>query len=183
MSARLARFGISAVLMTACPVAATAQAPSGAVSHCAAFSGGPSRPSAPLVNPDLEETPISGGETLAWEYAGTLGSPETPRFVAYVDNRPAPLPTVSCDAADSGFLRTCPTRLPPLTPGPHTIQVAAVAARGTQLFEGHPSTSIRVRLARPAPASATAAERVRETVTADGVQLRAAMIASDLVDP
>jgi glucose/arabinose dehydrogenase len=127
--------------------------------------------------------PVTGGEMLAWEYAGALDSAEPPGWVAYVDDRRVMLAGVMCEAPESGLARTCRSRLPALAPGAHTIQVAAVVARAGQVFEGVPSSSIRVRFNAPAQHELAAADRVRETVTADGVHLRAEMIASGLSDP
>jgi glucose/arabinose dehydrogenase len=183
MFARIQPFAAGIILVLV-PLGAHAQEPGrGIVPLCVATAGEFAAAPNALVKEDPEAIPVNGGETLAWEYAGALGGLELPGFVAYIDDRRVTLPNVSCAAADSGFGRTCRARLPALTPGAHAIQVAAVSSRGAQVVEGIRSTSIRVRFAaRPLEAGA-AVDRIRETVTADGVHLRAEMVATGFTDP
>jgi hypothetical protein len=68
---------------------------------------------------------ISGGERIAWEQVPVASEHISAyRFLLYIDGRQDHLPDVTC-AAGSPY--TCSAVLPVLSPGPHALEMSAVA--------------------------------------------------------
>jgi glucose/arabinose dehydrogenase len=137
---------------------------------------------APGANPG--ET-ITGRERIGWDQpAGSASELSTYRYAIYADGARSEVADVSCGttAAAAGF--ACSGRLPALSNGEHTLELAAFVLDG-DIFESTRSAPLRVTVqASTAPAPAA----VRWTsgpagVTTDGLQLRVERLADGLIDP
>jgi aldose sugar dehydrogenase len=166
LSARKKRAVLLSAIITACISAGGAQSPPES-------EGGP----------DLEIIPISGTERLSWNQATNPEFDiEAFRFVAFVDGAPADLRDVTCPPSPggaSGF--ACSARLPAMTRGTHAIEVSAYIDQADRLSNPR-SWPIRVDLAS-ATRGLAASVSGESFVTADGVRLRASVLASGLENP
>lgn len=107
---------------------------------------GSNRPSAPSTGSGGgSPASITGTERLGWDQpsadAGILGSL---RYAIYVDNVRAEITDASCaaSAGTAGF--PCSGQLPAMTPGAHTLQLAAFTVAGTDIVEGNRSGPLQV---------------------------------------
>jgi hypothetical protein len=81
---------------------------------CAAACGSP---------PSQNSSGLSGGEHLAWEQpVASVNDLPRYRFAAYVDSVRVELPDASCNVPTNG-IALCTTKLPPMSPGKHVLQV------------------------------------------------------------
>jgi quinoprotein glucose dehydrogenase len=122
---------------------------------------------------------ISGSERLGWSQAASSSSElATFGYLAYVDNNRNVLSGVSCTPSGSGF--DCSSRMPTMTPGAHTIQLASYSLATN--VESARSAPIQVNVV-PATAGAESSNAVRSQTqtTADGIRLRADAI-TDVID-
>ncbi len=123
---------------------------------------GGSRPQSPAPdNPAPPPTPggvtVTGSERLAWEQELSGSAIGTFTFVAYVDGARAVLGNVSCTGGNPA---SCSASLPPMSPGPHVLRLAAVRHAGGGYAEGDRSAPFTVNMVRaggaPLPATAGA---------------------------
>jgi glucose/arabinose dehydrogenase len=141
-----------------------------------------SEPAPPLPPPEPEPIPVSGRERIAWEFAARSdGEIATLGFTAFVDGEAFPLDDFSCRPVQSALELTCSAPLPPMSPGTHTIRVSAVVDENVN---GMQSAAIRVRLEPTSDSDPAASPNRRELslTTADGVALRAQVVAEGFVD-
>jgi glucose/arabinose dehydrogenase len=145
---------------------------------------GPSTPPTPAPGPGGGGTEsITGRERIGWDQpAGDVVELATFRYAIYVDGVRADIADVSCGstAAASGF--PCTGRLPTMSSGAHTLELAAFTA-GDGGSESPRSPSLRVVVAAAvAPIAATNWEGQLET-TRDGIGLRAEKLIEGLDRP
>jgi glucose/arabinose dehydrogenase len=156
---------------------------------CAVMAGGcgstspPSPPSMPQPPPGSEQ--ISGNERIGWDQvAATAADLESIRYLVYVDDASGvDLQSVTCGTTPgpSGF--PCNARLPTLTAGAHTLTLSAYLD-GTTRLESPRSGALTVFVVAQAAITATSALLDPSLVApADGVRLRARVVAVDLDDP
>jgi glucose/arabinose dehydrogenase len=128
---------------------------------------------------------ITGSERLGWNLAavdsGELG---TFRYAAYIDggNR-VELTDISCGTASGSF--PCSSRMPPMTPGSHTLELVSFLLDGGSVTESPRSPAIRVNLvaATAGVDSTKAARPTNELTTSDGIELRFDIVTEQLEQP
>lgn len=127
---------------------------------------------------------ITGRERIGWtQRADSPSDLALYSYVLYVDQSRRPLEGVTCAAAAADAV-DCSAPLPSLTTGAHALEIAAAVtdAAGT-MVEGARSAVLRVTVTGlTAPGSAEDIEG-GAFLSSDGVQLRAEILARNLVDP
>jgi len=141
-----------------------------------ASCGGGSTPPPSTSDPGGTGERISGNERLGWNQAASDARQlATLRYVAYVDGNRGELSDVSCGGLNGG-VSLCTSRMPGMSPGAHTIELASFVTEGEAVFESAKSAPLRVTVtgataggSSPTPTAAPAATLL---TTADGVELR-----------
>ena len=141
-------------------------------------------PSPPQSNPP----DLTGRERLAWDQEA-LDSSELAqvRYAAYVDGARSELTDVSCasDHGPSGF--ACTSRLPGMSRGVHTIELAAFVVNGDTVVESPRSSAIRVNATTAITQSVSAATALLTNgamlTTADQLRLRVELVTEGLEEP
>lgn len=125
---------------------------------------------------------ITGRERIGWdqatESAGALANLE---FAIYVDGVRSVISDVSCagSAGPSGF--ACSGRLPAMTPGVHSLQIASFRDEGS--VESERSAPLQVTVAGATAGDELPPLTTGETITTnDGIALLAERVAADVVD-
>lgn len=150
----------------------------------AAAACGKDQPPAPSPSPDGVET-IRGTERFGWDQrAIDTAELATFRYAIYVDGSRSEVADASCgsSAAASGF--PCTGRLPAMSPGQHTIELASFILDAGSVLESARSQPLRVTVAaaisgaragslRPGPAA----------TTRDGVTLRLDVVIESADEP
>jgi glucose/arabinose dehydrogenase len=151
-----------------------------AVTMAAACSDTPPASSAP---PAGGGDTITGTERIGWTQPAVSASDlALYRFAVYVNGVRRLLENAACattgDAAGFG----CQAPLPALSPGTHTLELAAFfLAEGGAVVEGPRSAPLRVTVrASTTPAVSAWPDRL---LAADGLALELTVLATDLVDP
>ena len=149
---------------------------------------GTDTPEPPAVTPGPPET-VAGTERLGWTQRATDAAElSTFRYAIYVDGARAELTGVSCQPlspqTSSDF--DCSAPLPPMSTGPHTLELATFIVDG-DLLESARSAPLQVnRTSAPtavAPAPPATWASGTTVSTADGLRLRIDRIAEGLVRP
>jgi glucose/arabinose dehydrogenase len=114
---------------------------------------------------------ITGSERLGWTQAASSAD-ELNRFsyVAYVDGNRVQLSSVQC--APSGTAYQCSSRMPSMSPGSHTIELASFIVDGGATIEGPRSAALRVTLTGAVASADPENRAASEQTTADGASLR-----------
>lgn len=124
-----------------------------AVAACAC---GGSAPQPPIVNPPSAAETINGSERIGWDQrAGDATELATIRYAIYVDGTRSELAGVTCASAASADGFACTARLPTMTAGSHTLELASFVQEQS-LLESARSSPLRVTVAA---ATAPAGER------------------------
>jgi glucose/arabinose dehydrogenase len=148
-----------------------------------------SAPSPPAVTPGLTET-INGTERIGWDQlAADAGELAAIGYALYVDGTRTPLADATCAPTNTPKMFACSARLPGLTAGSHTLQLASFTSDGT-ILESQRSAALMVNVVRattaddqsPNAAGATAF-RPGPLTLADGTTLRAEAVVDRLADP
>jgi aldose sugar dehydrogenase len=147
------------------------------------------------------EQPVSGSERIGWNQSAPDGNGLSSfRYVAYVDGQRSDLMDVSC--VQAGTQLSCSARLPTMSQGSHTIELATVPSDGGPESERSsplqvnvgPSGLVPTSVESASPSSATA-DRPKPAaapsswatsppvVTKDGVRLRLEQISDAVVEP
>jgi glucose/arabinose dehydrogenase len=142
----------------------------------ASCGGGSTPPPSTSDPPGGTGERISGNERLGWNQAASdAGQLASFRYVAYVDGNRVELTDVSCGGLNGGA-SLCSSRMPGMTPGAHSIELASFVTEGDAVFESAKSAPpLRVTVTgataggSPSPTAAPAATLL---TTADGVELR-----------
>ena len=93
-----------------------------------------STPAPPVVNPPATGETITGSERIGWDQrAGDVVELAAITYVVYVDGVRTPLTEVTCGntATAAGF--ACTARLPSMSAGAHTLQLASTVVDGSPL--------------------------------------------------
>jgi glucose/arabinose dehydrogenase len=139
-------------------------------------------PPTPSPGPGTGET-ITGRERLGWDQPATSTAElATFRYAIYVDGARSEIADVNCGATAGAGGFACSGRLPAMSNGSHTLELAAFFDAGG-IVESPKSAPLRVTVtATAAPASATPLQSRDTVTTADGVRLHTALVASGLDD-
>ena len=130
---------------------------------------------------------ITGRERIGWDQpAADVGELGTFRFAIYVDNVRSELAEVSCasNAGAAGF--GCSGKLPSMSNGAHTLEIAAFSAVNSDSGESNRSNPLHVIVSSAlASESAPAADWQSGEIdpTHDGVRLRVDRLADGLETP
>jgi hypothetical protein len=108
---------------------------------CAALGAcGGSSPSPP-ANGDV----LSGGERFGWDQpAGDATELAAFRYALYVDESRSEASDVTCSPTPSAGRFACTCRIPSLSAGAHTLQIAAFVNDGGTVLESSRSAAVRV---------------------------------------
>lgn len=150
-----------------------------AVAVAACSDTPPASPAPPSGGGDT----ISGTERIGWtQPAGSAGELSQYRYAVYVDGTRRLLENATCatTVAADGF--PCEAPLPTLTPGAHTLEIAAfVLADGGAVLEGPRSAPLRVTVR--GSTTPAASEWPTRLISPDGLTLDVALVADGLIDP
>src|SRR5437764_3511907 len=141
-----------------------------------------SSPQPPVLNPPTTEETITGTERVGWDQpAADATELATIRYAIYVDDVRSEMAGVTCasTAAANGF--ACTGRLPTLTRGAHSLQIASFIV-DSAVLESARSASLRVNVVAAAPTSSSGARTVTPgpVVTADGIHMRIEQVTDGL---
>jgi len=110
----------------------------------------PSAPPPPSTTPAPSET-ITGNERLGWDQrASDALELSTFRYAVYVDGTRSELTAATCATTSTDGAFACSARLPALSTGAHTIELASFIVDGS-VFESARSPALRVTLGIAAP--------------------------------
>ena len=132
---------------------------------------------------------ISGNERLGWNQAAAgAGELATFRYAAYVDGTRVELTDVACTGPVGGTA-PCSSRMPAMSAGAHTIELASFVTDGATVAESGRSGALRVTVtgatagvpptAPPAPPPLAS----RLLTTGDGAELRLDTLSDELEAP
>ncbi len=143
-----------------------------------------SKPPTPTPTPNGIET-IRGTERLGWDQQA-LDTVElaTFRYAVYVDGARTEVADVNCapTAGANGF--SCSGRLPQMSPGQHTLELAAFVLDGSAIVESGRSSSLRVNVTSSATATGSVSLTPGAIVTTrDGVKLQLEVVHSGIDEP
>src|SRR2546426_4658004 len=112
----------------------------------------PSAPPPPSTTPAPSET-ITGNERLGWDQrASDALELSTFRYAVYVDGTRSELMGATCATTSTDGAFACSARLPALSTGAHTIELASFIVDGS-VFESARSSALRVTVGIAAPVS------------------------------
>jgi glucose/arabinose dehydrogenase len=152
-----------------------------ALAACGGNNNGGPNPSPPPPGGGGET--ITGRERIGWDQlAENTAELATFRYAIYVDGVRSELAEVSCGTTSGAAGFACSARLPAMSNGAHVLEIASyITADG--VLESPRSAQFRVTvtgIAAPTEQDITDGAIV---TTADGVQLKAAVLADSLVEP
>jgi glucose/arabinose dehydrogenase len=152
-----------------------------------------SPPAPPVVTPPSGPETINGTERIGWDQrASDAVELAAIGYVLYVDGTRTPLTGVACatDASAAGF--ACSVRLPALSTGSHTLQIASFVTDGTVL-ESERSASLSVTVVPQTNAGLKPRSTTRSQFpqlwsgtlveTFDHVRLRVELVVEGLEEP
>jgi len=148
-------------------------------------------PPPPEVTPPSAGETINGTERIGWtQRAADAVELATVRYAIYVDSTRSELAGASCDTTPTANGFACTARLPTLSAGAHTLELASFVVDGS-LLESARSAALRVTVvtqiestvkAGPDPfLSKSAAKGIGPlSLSVDGTRLRVELVADDL---
>jgi glucose/arabinose dehydrogenase len=149
-------------------------------------------PAPPVVNPPATGETITGSERIGWDQrAGDVVELAATSYVIYVDGVRTPLTEVTCGNSPTAAGFACSGRLPPMSAGAHTLQLASTVVDGSP-FESDRSAALNVTvrpltagdLRPPAGAEQRAASMTAgPIVTSSGIRLHLETIAEGFDQP
>jgi glucose/arabinose dehydrogenase len=149
----------------------------------AAACGG-SKPPPGSSDPGDTGERITGNERLGWNQAAASSAElATFRYAVYVDGNRVSLTDVTCGAAGGGF--QCTSRMPPMAPGTHTLELVSVADGNGTALESPRSAPLRITLtaATAPPDPSDASQSSSRQTTADGIQLSLDLLTDRIESP
>jgi glucose/arabinose dehydrogenase len=162
------------------------------IACCAAAVACSNAPETPSVTPPGGSETITGSERIGWDQrAGDAVELAAITYVVYVDGARRPLTDVACSASASAAGFPCTARLPAMSAGAHTLQLASVVNDGGPL-ESARSAPLTVTVAAQStgqlrlpdePARRAPGITPASIVTADGTRLRLELVADGLHEP
>ena len=159
----------------------------------AAIACGRSSPAPPVVTPPPGNETINGTERIGWDQrAADTVELAAIGYVLYVDGTRTPLTAVTCatEAVTAGF--ACSARLPALSAGSHTLQLASFITDGTVLESERsaslsvtvvPQTNAAVKPRTTAKPPSSQAWNGALVETRDQVTLRVELVVEGLEEP
>ena len=144
---------------------------------------GDSRPDTPSPPGTGTGETITGRERVGWDQpAANAAELATFRYAMYVDGTRSELTDVSCAQTSTATGFACSARLPAMTNGAHTLEIAAFYDSGG-IVESAKSASLRVTVTGfTTPVDAAPLQPSDTISTADGVRLAADLLVSGLED-
>jgi glucose/arabinose dehydrogenase len=148
----------------------------------AAACGGSNSPPS-TSNPGDTGERVTGSERLGWtQAAANTAELATFRYAAYVDGNRVELTEVSCGPSAGAF--QCSSRMPAMTPGSHTLELASFVSDAGAIIESGRSAPLRVTVAAAtAPAGSADARLPTDQTTLDGVRLLVTIVSDHLESP
>ncbi|MEO6212866.1 MAG: PQQ-dependent sugar dehydrogenase [Vicinamibacterales bacterium] len=126
---------------------------------------------------------ITGRERLGWNQpAGDLSDLGGLRYAIYVDGTRTEIADVSCGTTAGTGGYPCSGRLPAMSTGTHTLELAAYIDDGTTI-EGTRSSPLRVTVTGATGASASTIAEGDVFTSSDGIRLRVEVLYDRLDDP
>jgi glucose/arabinose dehydrogenase len=127
---------------------------------------------------------ITGSERLGWDQsAATADELARLKYVVYVDGVRSELADVTCATTASAAGYACSGRLPAMTAGTHTLELASYVDTGS-VIESAKSSPLRVTVAGATSGSVPAAIADGDVIaSSDGVRMRVEVINDALEDP
>jgi hypothetical protein len=105
---------------------------------------GGNAPQPPVVTPPAGNETITGSEQIGWDQrAGDTVELAAIRYALYVDGTRSELTGINCAAAASAAGYACSARLPRLSAGAHTLELASFVQDGA-LLESSRSAALHV---------------------------------------
>jgi hypothetical protein len=90
---------------------------------------------------------LNGNERFGWDQPATDRSElATFQYAMYVDDVRSEVTDVNCATTRTAAGFACTSRLPQLSPGTHTLQIAAFVLDGSTVRESSRSTPVRVTM-------------------------------------
>lgn len=127
---------------------------------------------------------ITGRERFGWvQTVPSQGDLALYRYALYVDGARRVIEGESCAATATPTSFECSAPLPPLTPGAHTLELAAFVTSGDTVLESPRSPPLQVTVAAATAPADGAAEADGPLLSSDGLRFHAAVIARGLADP
>ncbi len=124
---------------------------------------------------------VSGNERIGWSQPADAVQLALLQYVMYVDGARTSLTSVSCGSSATAAGFDCSAALPTLTPGTHTLELAAFVVDPSGVLESARSAPLRVVRTGVAATSASSASTL--VTTADGVRLSLDRVADGLHMP
>jgi glucose/arabinose dehydrogenase len=159
------------------------------VSGCAAIAacGSKTAPAPPSTEPPPVGERIIGTERLGWdELAADAADLATIRYAIYVDGARSELADAACATPPAAAGFACSGRLPTMSAGAHTLELAAFILDGTTVLESARSSVLQVIVTGTTTTSA-ASKAVWQSgsivTTKDNTRLRLDLVADGLDDP
>jgi glucose/arabinose dehydrogenase len=141
-------------------------------------------PPAPVPSPPPGAERVTGSERLGWNQpAGDAAELASFSYAIYVDGARSELGGVSCEATPTQAGHACAARLPGLSAGPHTLELAAFVLNAGAVVESSRSAQLQVIVGAAAAAPASLSADGAAVTTGDGVRLRLEWIATGLDHP
>ncbi len=140
-------------------------------------------PAPPVVDPPAASETINGTERIGWDQrAADAVELATIRYAVYVDGTRSELAGTSCASSATSAAFACSARLPALSAGPHTLQLASFTVDGSVL-ESPRSASLTVTVVATTADFLSAWTSGQVIETTDGVKLRVELVADGLDRP
>jgi glucose/arabinose dehydrogenase len=141
-------------------------------------------PPAPSPSPSPGPERITGTERLGWNQpAGDAGELASFFYAIYVDSARSTFSSVSCEATPSQAGYACSARLPALSTGPHTLELAAFILDAGAVVESSRSAPLQVIVGAVAAEPESLWPSGAVVTTTDGVRLRLELVADGLDRP
>jgi glucose/arabinose dehydrogenase len=156
----------------------------------AAACGGSEDDSAPPSSPPPSGSgdTVTGRERFAWTQAGSASDASVLQFAGYLDGNRRVLEGVVCSGGNAGTLE-CNAPLPSMTPGRHTLELAAFYETGGTVVEGPRSAPLQLQVAGITPSNESssgkrvAAPEDGPVAASDGTMMYAGILGTDLLNP
>jgi len=122
---------------------------------------------------------ITGNERLGWtQSAANAGELNRMQFVAYVDGNRVELSGAACTGSTTPF--PCSSRMPSMSAGAHTIELASYVMDGTNQLESGRSLALRVTVVSATAGAGSSTVGASQQTTTDGIALRLDPVATGL---
>jgi hypothetical protein len=118
---------------------------------------GNSAPQPPVITPPSGGETINGSERIGWDQrAGDTVELAAIRYAVYVDGVRSELAGVLCSTTATAIGYACTARLPAMSAGSHTLEIASfsTAVQDGSLLESSRSAALRVTVTGAAAAEA-----------------------------